>query len=112
METVETKQTWTNEVVGQVVVTQVSNEIVTFRVVAGHFKLTMPITKFMEECTRILTPDELDAKWREMAEKSESSAVVALAARFDWLAEQYEAKLAELRDCARSALAEERERSR
>lgn len=52
------------------------------------------------------TADELDAKWREMANSGADDTIVSLTARFDWLAEQYEIKLAELRDYARTKLSE------
>jgi hypothetical protein len=54
------------------------------------------------------TPDELDAKWRQLADEKADDMIVSLEAKFQQAAEEFETRLSELRDFARMKLSEGR----
>lgn len=52
------------------------------------------------------TSEQLDAEWKRLAEDPANDAAFCAEAEFQRLAEEYETKLAELRDLARQSLTE------
>jgi hypothetical protein len=101
---IEARQFWRNKEDGREVITRSdeTDEGVYFRYADDHNRnnvSNLPVDKFRAQFERLYFPDDLDAAWRGFAEQGDPE-FVRHAARFDHIAEEYEAKLKELRALA------------